>query len=48
MKRPKDRFDCNAELGKRLRECRVRAGLTQSVPQAIRTDVFNVAVPVGP
>ncbi|MCX6841573.1 MAG: helix-turn-helix transcriptional regulator [candidate division WOR-3 bacterium] len=29
MKRPKDRFDCNAELGKRLRECRLKAGLTQ-------------------
>jgi len=31
MKRPKDRFDCNAELGKRLRECRERAGLTQQM-----------------
>jgi transcriptional regulator with XRE-family HTH domain len=31
MKRPKDRFDCNAELGKRLRECRVKAGLTQQM-----------------
>ena len=31
MKRPKDRFDCNVELGKRLRECRVKAGLTQQM-----------------
>jgi len=31
MKRPKDRFDCNAKLGKRLRECRERAGLTQQM-----------------
>jgi len=29
MKRPKDRFDCDEELGKRLRECRLKAGLTQ-------------------
>ena len=31
MKRPKDRFDCTVELGGRLRECRVRAGLTQQM-----------------
>jgi len=31
MKRPKDRFNCNAELGKRLRECRDKAGLTQQL-----------------
>jgi transcriptional regulator with XRE-family HTH domain len=31
MKRPKDRFDCNVELGKWLRECRERAGLTQQM-----------------
>jgi transcriptional regulator with XRE-family HTH domain len=31
MKRPKDRFDCNVELGRRLRECRERAGLTQQM-----------------
>jgi len=29
MKRPKDRFNCDEELGKRLRECRLKAGLTQ-------------------
>ncbi|MCX6844029.1 MAG: helix-turn-helix transcriptional regulator [candidate division WOR-3 bacterium] len=29
MKRPKDRYDCDEELGKRLRECRLKAGLTQ-------------------
>jgi transcriptional regulator with XRE-family HTH domain len=29
MKRPEDRFDCDEELGRRLRECRLRAGLTQ-------------------
>jgi len=29
MKRPKDRFDCDEELGRRLRECRLKAGLTQ-------------------
>jgi len=29
MKRPEDRFDCDGVLGRRLRECRVRAGLTQ-------------------
>ncbi len=29
MKRPKDRFDCDQELGRRLRECRVKAGMTQ-------------------
>jgi transcriptional regulator with XRE-family HTH domain len=29
MKRPRDRYNCDEELGKRLRECRVRAGLTQ-------------------
>jgi transcriptional regulator with XRE-family HTH domain len=29
MKRPKDRYNCDEELGKRLRECRVKAGLTQ-------------------
>ena len=29
MKSPKDRFDGEKELGKRLRECRLRAGLTQ-------------------
>jgi len=31
MKRPKDRFDRNKELGRRLRECRVKAGLTQQM-----------------
>jgi transcriptional regulator with XRE-family HTH domain len=31
MKRPKDRFDRNKELGKRLRECRVKVGLTQQM-----------------
>jgi transcriptional regulator with XRE-family HTH domain len=29
MKRPKDRYECDEELGKRLRECRLKAGLTQ-------------------
>jgi len=29
MKRPNDRYKCDEELGKRLRECRLRAGLTQ-------------------
>jgi transcriptional regulator with XRE-family HTH domain len=29
MKRPKDRYNCDEELGKRLRECRLKAGLTQ-------------------
>jgi len=29
MKKPWDRFDCSEELGKRLRECRLKAGLTQ-------------------
>jgi transcriptional regulator with XRE-family HTH domain len=29
MKRPKDRYECDEELGKRLRECRIKAGLTQ-------------------
>jgi transcriptional regulator with XRE-family HTH domain len=31
MKRPGDRFDCNAELGRQLRECRLKAGLTQQM-----------------
>ena len=31
MKRPNDRFDRNRELGRRLRECRVRANLTQQM-----------------
>jgi transcriptional regulator with XRE-family HTH domain len=31
MRRPKDRFDCDAELGKRLRECRLKARLTQQM-----------------
>jgi transcriptional regulator with XRE-family HTH domain len=29
MKKPWDRFDCSEELGKRLRQCRLKAGLTQ-------------------
>jgi len=29
MKRPNDRYNCDEELGKRLRECRLKAGLTQ-------------------
>jgi transcriptional regulator with XRE-family HTH domain len=29
MKRPKDRYECDEELGKKLRECRLKAGLTQ-------------------
>jgi len=29
MKRPKDRYDCDEELGRRLRDCRLKAGLTQ-------------------
>jgi transcriptional regulator with XRE-family HTH domain len=29
MKRPKDRYSCDKELGNRLRECRLKAGLTQ-------------------
>jgi transcriptional regulator with XRE-family HTH domain len=29
MKRPKDRYECDEELGRRLREFRVKAGLTQ-------------------
>ena len=35
------------EPGRRLRERR-SLGLTQAVLQGIRTDVFNVAVPIGP
>jgi transcriptional regulator with XRE-family HTH domain len=31
MKRPKDRYECDEELGKRLRECRLKAGLTQQM-----------------
>jgi hypothetical protein len=31
MKRTNDRFDCKRELGQRLRECRVRANLTQQM-----------------
>ena len=29
MKRPEDRYDCDEELGKKLRACRLKAGLTQ-------------------
>jgi transcriptional regulator with XRE-family HTH domain len=29
MKRPKDPYNCDEELGKKLRECRLKAGLTQ-------------------
>ncbi len=35
------------EPGRRLRERR-SPGLTQAVLQGIRTDVFNVAAPIGP
>ena len=48
MKRPKDRYGLDKDLGKRLRECRLEAGMIQALLYFIRTDVCNVPVPSAP
>ena len=48
MKRSQDTFVFTPAFGKRLRDIRLKAGLTQSVLPATRTDVFNVSAPMGP
>jgi hypothetical protein len=48
MKRSEDTFVLTPEFGVRLRNLRLKTDLTQSVLPAIRSDVFNVAAPIGP
>ncbi len=48
MAKEEDGFQKTPELGQRLRELRLRAGLTLSVPEAIRNEVYMIPALAGP